>query len=181
VVTMETFTGGDHQDGAVRVWRVRRGMLEPLRTLTGEMKEPEAKSERGTVRVAFTRFPRHLSTPILGTRIAYVATLAPAGAGVSVATEVANPWVEVVERYYGLSARDGAAARALLADPALAARLGTRVPSAYDDGDDARAGSGWLVIEAGGRRYRATSRRGGDGRWRITAVEPELAGAPSGR
>jgi hypothetical protein len=175
VVTLETFTGGDHQDGGARVWRVRRGMLEPLRTLTGEMKEPEAEAVDGTVRIAFTRFPRHLEAPILGTRIAYVTTFAPAGAGVSVATEVANPWVEVVDRYYGVATRNPAQARTLLSDPALARRLGTRVPTAYDDGGDLRAGSGWLVIEPRGVRSRVTSRRGSDGRWRITSVEPERA------
>ncbi|HVG46486.1 MAG TPA: hypothetical protein VM890_17200 [Longimicrobium sp.] len=173
VVTLETFTGGDHQDGTARVWRVRRGVLEPLRTLTGEMKEPSAETTNGRVRIAFTRFPTRLAAPILGTRIAYVTTLSAAGAGVSVATEVANPWVEVVDRYYALAARNPAGARALLADPALARRLGTRAPDADDDGGDLRAGNGWLVAEPGGVRYRITSRRSADGRWRITAVEPE--------
>jgi hypothetical protein len=175
VVTLETFTGGDHQDGGARVWRVRGGTLEPLRTLTGEMKEPEAEVVDGTVRIAFTRFPRHLEAPILGTRIAYATTLAPGGAGVSATTEVANPWVEVVDRYYGRVARNSAEARALLADPALARRLGSRVPTAYDDAGDLCAGSGWLVIEPRDVRYRVTSRRGSDGRWRITSVEPERA------
>lgn len=175
LVTLETFTGGDHQDGAVHIWRVRAGVLQPLRTSTGEMKEPEAEVANGTVRIAFTRFPRHLSAPIIGTRIAYVTTLAPAGASVSVTTELANPWVEVVDRYYALAARSPAAARALLADPALARRLGRKMPTSYDDGGDLRAGTGWLVIEVGDIRYRVTSRLGSDGRWRITAVEPDQA------
>ncbi|HYH83323.1 MAG TPA: hypothetical protein VEX86_26250 [Longimicrobium sp.] len=175
VVTVETFTGGDHQDGTARVWRLRRGVLEPLRTLAGQMKEPQAEARDGRVRIAFTRFARHLEAPILGTRIAHVTTLAPAGATVSVTTETANPWVEVVDRYYGLAARTPAAARALLTTPALARTLGTRVPAAHDDGGDPRAGTGWLVIERDGQRFRVTSRRGGDGRWRITAVEPHAA------
>jgi hypothetical protein len=178
VVTLETFTGGDHQDGAARVWRVRRGVLEPLRTLTGEMKEPTAQTANGTVRIAFTRFPRHLAAPILGTRIAYVTTLAPAGTSVSVTTELANPWVEVVDRYYGRVARTPAEARALLADPALARRLVREMPTSSEDGGDLRAGTGWLLIEPGETRYRVTSRRGSDGRWRITSVDPE--GPPSG-
>jgi len=172
LVTLETFTGGDHQDGTARVWRVRRGVLEPLHTLAGEMKEPSAETADGRVRIAFTRFPGHLEAPILGTRIAHVTTISPAGPGVSVATEVANPWVEVVDRYYALAARSPAAARALLADPALARRLGTRAPAAHDDAGDARTGIGWLVVEPGGVPYRVSSRRGADGRWRITAVEP---------
>jgi hypothetical protein len=154
---------------------VRRGLLEPLRTLTGEMKEPSAETADGTVRIAFTRFPRHLHAPILGARIAYVTTLRPSGSSVSATTEVANPWVEVVDRYYARAARSPAEARALLADPGLARHLGTRVPDANDDGGDLRAGSGWLVIAPGDARYRVTSRRGSDGRWRITAVEPERA------
>ena len=177
LVMLETFTGGDHQDGAVRIWRVRGGTLEPLRTRPGEMKEPSAETTNGTVRIAFTRFPAHLSAPILGTRIAYVTTLAPAGTSVSVTTEVANPWVEVVDRYYARAAQNPAEARALLADPTLARRLGTRIPSAYDDAGDLRAGTGWMVIEVGSIRYRVASRRGSDGRWRITAVERE--GAPA--
>jgi hypothetical protein len=179
VVTLETFTGGDHQDGTVRIWRVRRRVLEPLRTLPGEMKEPEAEVVGGTVRIAFTRFPRSLSAPILGTRIAYVTTLAPVGASVSVTTELANPWVEVVDRYYAHVTRNPAEARALLADPTLARPLGRKMPASHDDGGDLRAGTGWLVIEPGNTRYRVSSRRGSDGRWRITSVEPE--GASSGR
>jgi hypothetical protein len=175
IVTLETFTGGDHQDGSVRIWRVRGGMLEPLRTLTGEMKEPATETVNGTVRIAFTRFPRHLAAPILGARIAYVTTLAPVGTSVSVTTEVANPWVEVVDRYYARAARNPAEARALLADLALARRLGAEMPTSYDDGGELRAGTGWLVIEPGKIRFRVTSRRGSDGRWRITAVEPEEA------
>jgi hypothetical protein len=46
---------------------------------------------------------------------------------------------------------------------------------AHDDGGDLRAGHGWLVIAPGDVSYRVTSRRGSDGRWRITAVEPERA------
>jgi hypothetical protein len=177
VVTLETFTGGDHQDGTARVWRLRRGVLEPLQTLAGEMKEPKAEIRNGSVRIAFTRFPRHLAAPILGTRVAYVTTMSPAGATVSVSTEAANPWVEVVDRYYGRAARRPAEARALLAAPSLARTLGTRVPDAGEDGGDLTGGSGWLVVEHGDRRYRVTSRRGADGRWRITAVEPEPAPA----
>lgn len=173
VVTLETFTGGDHQDGTARVWRLRRGVLEPLQTLQGEMKEPEAAIADGRVRISFTRFPRHLHAPILGTRIAYVTTLSSTGATVRATTEVANPWVEVVDRYYGAAARTPAAARALLATPALARSLGTRVPTAHEDGGDVRAGTGWIVIERAGRRYRVTSRRGAGAQWRIMAVEPE--------
>jgi len=105
----------------------------------------------------------------------------PDGTNVSVATELANPWVEVVDRYYAHAARNPAAARALLADPALARTLGTRVPGAGDDGGDPVGGTGWLVIEVRDARYRVTSRRGSDGRWRIAAVERELAGVPSVR
>lgn len=180
LVMVETFTGGDHQDGRASVWRVRDGLLEPLRTLTGEMKEPEARAVDGTVRIAFTRFPGHLSAPIIGTRIAYVTTVSSAGDRVSVSTEVANPWVEVVDRYYGLARTSPAAARALLADPALARTLGTRMPEALDDGGDMAAGTGWLVIAPNDARYRVTVRREGDGRWRIKSVELALAGTPRG-
>lgn len=173
VVTLETFTGGDHQDGSARVWRIRRGALEPLLRLPGEMKEPSARVEKGSVEIAFTRFPRHLSAPILGTRLSYVTTIRAVGSRVTTSTESANPWVDVVDRYYGLAATSPAAARALLADPALARRLGTRAPMSFDDGGDARTGSGWIEIERDNVRYRLVARRGTDGRWRITAVEPK--------
>jgi hypothetical protein len=178
IVTLDLFAGADHQDGTVRVWRVRNGALLPLRTLAGEMKEPQAEVHEGRVRVAFTRFPQHLATSVLGTRLAFVSTIAPAGAGVSVSTEVQNPWVAEVDRYFGLVRANPAQARALLASPALAARLGTRPPPSFDDGGDLRAGTGWLDVERDGRRLRITSRRGGDGRWRITGVEPSPAPAP---
>jgi hypothetical protein len=83
--------------------------------------------------------------------------------------------VEVVDRYYARAARSPAEARALLVDPGLARRLGTRVPMAFGDGSDPHAGTGWIVIGIGDRRSRVLSRRGSDGRWRITAVEPERA------
>jgi hypothetical protein len=171
IVTLETFTGGDHQDGTARVWRVRRGALEPLLRLPGEMKEPRAEVVKGAVRIAFTRYPTHLAAPILGTRIAYVTTFRPAGATVTAATEVANPWVEVVDRYYGLVRTNPAAARALLADASLARLLGRAAPTSFDDDGDLRTGSGWLEIEVGDQRYRVTSRRGTNGRWRIVSVE----------
>lgn len=171
VVTLETFTGGDHQDGTARVFRLRGGVLEPLRTLQGEMKEPAAEASNGRVRISFTRFPLHLQAPILGTRIAHVTTLAPAGATVRVTDEIVNPWVEVVDRYYGLAARDPAGARALLATPALAGRLGTRGPMAYADQGDPPAGMGWIVIGVGDRFYRVSSRRRPSGGWRITSVD----------
>jgi len=181
VVTLDVFTGGDHQDGTARAWRVRGGALEPIRTLAGEMKEPRAEAVDGRVRVAFTRFPRHLSTPVLGTRIAYVTTLSSSGTGVSASTEVANPWVEVVDRYFGLARHTPARARALLATPALAGLLGSREPVAHSDGGDPAAGTGWIVLEIGGRRARVTSRRHADGRWRIASVRPETAPEPDGR
>jgi hypothetical protein len=171
VVTLETFTGGDHQDGTARVWRIRRGALEPLLRLPGEMKEPSARVEKGNVEIAFTRFPRHLSAPILGTRLGYVTTIRALGTRVTTSTESANPWVDVVDRYYGLAATSPAAARALLADPALARPLGTRPPMSLDDGGDARAGSGWIEVERNDMRHRIIARRGAGGRWRITAVE----------
>jgi hypothetical protein len=172
VVTLESFTGADRVDGSVRVWRVRRGALEPLLRLPVVMKDPGVEMGNGRVRIGFTQYPTHLAAPILGTRVAYVTTLLPTGSTVSARTEAANPWVEVVDRYYGLAARNPAAARALLADRSLTRRLGMRVPMAYDDGGDLRAGSGWLVIEIDEQRYRVTSRREADGRWRIAAVEP---------
>ncbi|HET7231783.1 MAG TPA: hypothetical protein VFJ16_17355 [Longimicrobium sp.] len=175
IVTLDLFTGGDHQDGSVRVWLVRNGGLELLRTLTGEMKEPEARIDAGAVRVAFTRFPLHLDAPILGIRIAHVTTISAAGAGVTVRDEIANPWVEVVDRYYGLLRQSPARARALLATPSLAGRLGTRAPTSYDDGGDLRGGTGWIVLGIGDRRYRVTSRRATSGQWHITAVEPAPA------
>ena len=173
VVTLDTFTGADHQTGSARAWRVRRGMLELLRTAGTEMKEPEARAANRAVRISFTRRPRNLEVANLGTRTGYVTTLSPAGATVAVATEVVTPWVDVVDQYYGLARRTPARARALLASPALAARLGSRMPYAHDDGGDLRAGTGWVVLEAGERRYRVTSRRGAGGQWRITAVEPQ--------
>lgn len=171
VVTLETFTGGDHQDGTARVWRIRRGALEPLLRLPGEMKEPSARMEKGNVEIAFTRFPRRLAAPIIGTRLGYVTTIRAAGTRVTTSTESANPWVDVVDRYYGLAATSPAAARALLADPTLARQLGTRPPMSLEDGGDARSGSGWIEIERDDVRYRIVSRRGTGGRWQITSVE----------
>lgn len=168
IVALETFTGGDHQDGTARVWRIRRGVLEPLLRLPGEMKEPGVEVANGRIHA----LTRHLVAPILGTRIAYVTTLRSTASTVSATTEVANPWVEVVDRYYGLVRTNPAGARAVLADASLARLLGRTAPTSYDDGGDLRAGSGWLEIEVGERRYRVTSRRGSDGRSRIAAVEP---------
>jgi hypothetical protein len=172
IVMLDLFTGGDHQDGSVRVWRVRGGALEPLRTLTGEMKEPEAGTEAGAVRISFTRFPRHLRAPILGTRIAHVTTISPAGATVSVRDVIANPWVEVVDRYYGLVRQSPARARALLATPSLAGRLGSRIPEAFEDGGNPATGNGWMIIGVNGTRWMVSSSRGADGRWRIVNVQP---------
>ena len=168
MVTLETFTGGDHQDGTVRIWRLERGTPVLRDSLTGEMLEPRARSAGGTVQIFFTRFPKHLSTGVLGTRIEHYVTLTARGAQIAQSRSIGNPWVEVVDRYYA----NPAAARALLADPALARPLGTRVPMAYDDAGDLRAGSGWLVIENGEKRYRVTSRLGPAG-WRIVSVEPK--------
>lgn len=171
VVTLETFTGGDHQNGQARVWRIRRGALETLLRLPGEMKEPGARIEKGNVEIAFTRYARHLSAPNLGTRLGYLTTIRAVGARVTSSTASTNPWVDVVDRYYGLARTSPAAARALLAEPSLAQHLGTRPPMSLDDGGDARAGSGWIEIERDDVRYRIVSRRGVGGRWRITAVE----------
>lgn len=173
IVTLETFTGASYQSGTARAWRVRRGALEPLRTIATGMLEPHAETANGRVRIAFTRRPRNLDAPNLGTRRGFAITISPAGQTVTASTEVTTPWVEVVEQYYGLARQAPARARALLASPSLATRLGSRVPSSRDDGGDLRTGTGWLVIGTGERSYRVTSRRGSDGQWRITAVEPQ--------
>jgi hypothetical protein len=171
LVTLDVFTGADHQDGQVRVWRIGDGGLELLRTLPGELKEPSGHFEDGAVRISFSRVPRHLDAPVLGTRIEHVAAIAPSGATVAVRDSIANPWVEIADRYYALAARNPAAARALLASPALAARLGTRIPRSLRDAGRPDVG-GWIVIGLHGREYMVNSTRGADGRWRIVSILP---------
>lgn len=173
VVTLETFTGASYQSGTARAWRVRRGVLEPLRTVATEMLEPHAETTNRTVRISFTRRPGNLGAANLGTRRGFAITISPAGQTVTVRTEVITPWVEVVDQYYGLARQAPARARALLASPSLATRLGSREPMSHNDGGDLRAGTGWLVLGIGERSYRVSSRRGSDGQWRITAVEPQ--------
>lgn len=177
LVTLDVFTGGDHQDGWVKVWRLRNGGLELLRELPGEMKEPEGRPEGGAVSISFSRFPRHLGAPILGTRIHHVTTIAPSGATVAVRDSIANPWVEVVDRYYGFVRQSPARARALLASPSLAAKLGTRAPLSLRDGGRPEAG-GWIVVRRNGRERMVSSTRGADGRWHIVSVQPG-EGVPS--
>jgi len=168
VVALETFTGGDHQEGFVRIWGLEHGTPVLRDSLPGEMLEPRARSAGNAVQIFFTRFPKHLAAPVLGARIEHYVTLTARGRAVYKSTSIGNPWVEIVDRYYA----NPAAGRALLANPALARRLGTRVSMAYDDAGDLRAGSGGLVIEIGGKRYRVDSRRGPGG-WRIVSVEPK--------
>jgi len=171
LVTLDVFTGGDHQDGGVRVWRIRNGGLELLRTLPGEMKEPDGRPEDGAVLVSFNRFPGQLVAPVLGTRIEHVTAVVPSGATVAVRDSIANPWVEVVDRYYGLARRSPGRARALLASPSLAAGLGTRAPRSLRDGGRAEVG-GWVVVGLHGREIMINSTRGADGRWRIVSLLP---------
>lgn len=171
LVTLDRFTGGDHVDGTVQVWRVRDGAPTLLRTLGPELKEPSAEAEDSVVRIQFNRFPRHLGAPILGTRIEHVTTIAPAGATVTLRDRIANPWVEVVDRYYGLVRQSPAQARALLAAPSLARQLGTRVPESLRDGGRPEVG-GWVVLRLKGREKMVSSTRGADGRWRIVSIQP---------
>jgi len=177
IVTLELFTGGDHQDGWVNVWRIDDGALTPLAPIPGTLKEPSATMDSGVIRVEHNRIPDGLAAPVMGTRIGLMTTITPVGTTIRMDTRITNPWVEVVSRYYERIWHRPSTALGLLASSALSARLGSKIPMSYDDGGDLAAGTGWIVIAPGGGNtyYRVTSRRTPDGAWRITAVEPAPA------
>jgi hypothetical protein len=173
VLTLETFTGADHQNGVVRVWSLENGGLVPRDSIPGEMKEPEVRmATADSVVISFTRYPEYLVAPILGTRLEYDLVLAPEGDHVRHALNDRNPWVGVLDRYYGLLAthRQREAA-ALLAIPTLAPGLGGKAVS-IDDGGDFDAGRGYVIVDAGHGTVRVDVARGADDTWRITKVAP---------
>ncbi|MBV9110780.1 MAG: hypothetical protein JO306_15325, partial [Gemmatimonadetes bacterium] len=118
------------------------------------------------------RYPEYLDAPILGTRLEYDLAFTPEGDHVRHGLIVRNPWVEVVDRYYGLLAmhRQHEAA-ALLALPTLAPGLGGKAGS-IDDGGDFDAGRGYVIVDARHGTVRVDVARGVDGTWRITKVAP---------
>ena len=174
IVTLDLFTGGDHQDGWVNVWRIDDGALRSLAPIPGRLKEPSATMDHGVIRVEHNRIPDGLAAPVMGTRIGMMTTITPVGTTVRMDTRITNPWVEVVSQYYEMIWRLPSVALDCLASTELSARLGSKIPMSYRDGGDLAAGTGWIVIAPGGGNtyYRVTSRRMPGGKWRITAVEP---------
>ena len=171
VVTMDSYEGGDHSRGWVKLWRLTPSGLRLVRAEPGSMLDPRVEATDSTVVIENDSLPPTVGGAHLGPRMSFRSTYRARGGRIVRETAEANPWVHVVERFYALAGRgERTRARALAADEATYRALRAVEPHAQREGGEIGAGEGWMEMYTDGGPITIESRRGADGRWRIVRV-----------
>jgi hypothetical protein len=173
LVVLEHYCGADRDEGTLRLWSVRGGRLERRGRPRPELVDFSVDADGEQVEVTFTRFPRGLDAPVLGTRLHYRLRIRPVGGGVEQELTSLNPWVEAVDRFQ-LALRDGhpARARGMLAHPRLLWPLAHCGGDLVEEGGDLEGGTGYVVCDGPNHRWRVELARTPQGSWRVDGMRP---------
>ena len=171
LVTMDSYVGGDHSRGWVKLWRLTPSGLRLERAEPGSLLDPRVEATDSTIVVERDSMPPTVGGAHLGPRMSFRTTYRARGGRIVRERAEANPWVHVVERFYALAGRgQRARARELAADDATYRALMAIKPHAQREEGDLARGDGWLEMYTGAAPVTIESRRGADGRWRIVRV-----------
>jgi hypothetical protein len=170
---MDSYVGGDHSRGWVKLWRLTPSGLRLERAEPGSMLDPRVEATDSTIVIEKDSTPPTVGGAHLGPRMGFRSTYRARGGRIVRQTVETNPWVHVVERFYALVRRgERTRARALAADDATYRALLAVRPHAQRESGDVERGEGWLEMYTDAAPITIESRRGTDGRWRIVHVAP---------
>jgi hypothetical protein len=173
VVTMDSYVGGDHSRGWVKLWRLTPSGLRLERAEPGSLLDPDVVATDSTIVVENSNTAPTVGGAHLGPRMGVRAIYRARAGRIVRQTVETNPWVYVVERFYAHVGRgERTRARALAADDAAYRALLAVRPHAQREGGDVKRGEGWLEMYTDAAPVTIESRRGTDGRWRIVRVVP---------
>ncbi|HEY0782037.1 MAG TPA: hypothetical protein VGE98_06280 [Thermoanaerobaculia bacterium] len=175
LVALESFVAADRYEGYLHVVRIDgdRLALEPHRF--GRLLDFDIVRRGNRLVARYTDTLKHLAGGgIASVRAAWELSLEMTEDGVQVKRRSLNPWVLAVDRAYQANDR---ARRPPRPDDPPARRLLRDGESSYGDrdGGSLASGCGYVVVKDEGIAWCVRSRRGKDGVWRVSTVEPESA------
>ncbi len=174
VVVFERFWRADGSEGRLHAWRLSEPGEEEIPLGLPELQDGDIAMTDSSLTISAAQFLAHTQDCILCSRHGIEATVL-AGAVPTVTTRELNPWVAVVDSFYGLLA-DGRApeAKRLLADGALFGGLASPGAAIAEDAGSLERGVGEVTLRLQdarkSRTLRVTSLRQADGQWRIVRV-----------
>jgi hypothetical protein len=176
LITVQKVIGGDHDDGVLNAWWLKKGRLFPEKLTTDRFMDLETEQVNGVVNGYYSRSPG-LYEAFLGERIRYLLKIDVVQRHIRFTRTVLNPWLEVVSEFYDyLEAKNSPKAKQLLASESIAKDLTFDSPRLFRSDGDLNHGAGFVVLEKyspddGRHEYlRVESRRNSANQWKITAV-----------
>jgi hypothetical protein len=162
--TLETYTRADGSESALKLWRLGDGFGRYEFADTKALQDVSQETTESTIVLTSSQFPTNFSSCTMCTRARYRVTLSAKDGKVAVLREALNPWVDVLDRFFGFISRDERdSARTLVADDSLLRVLADRDVEAEADTGDLVGGWGRADLTLG---YGADSPR----YWRATVV-----------
>ena len=180
LVMVANHVGGDHSAAHVKLWRLTPSGLRLQRAIPHRFMDGVVEATDSTVSVAYDSLPPRIAGAILGQRLGFRTTFRVQQGRIASSTEELNPWVHVVDRFYGHLARGRRTlARQLTADDATFRALAAapEASAEAEDGDPA-LGDGWVRMWTDAKQFLVSVRRAADGRWRIVSVSDQVQPEP---
>jgi hypothetical protein len=102
-ITVETFIGGDRDEGNVKAWQFMKGRLFKQGPSYDELVDYQIQSDRSSITVNFTKILAHICEPVLGTRLLFKITYQISDHETMESKKLSlTPWIEALEHYFEL-------------------------------------------------------------------------------
>jgi hypothetical protein len=169
IMTIEQYLYADRIEGNLKFWKLASGKLRLL-AQHDKLLDYGVYREESKLIITYMKFPEHLSQPILGARTHYSIDAAFDKHGLKRRVTCLNPWVEVLDGYFGcLYRKDFKKAKTYLKGPKLLPRLMGCSTITREEGD---IDSGEGVVEMSDGK-RVVFERGKSNRWVISDVSQQ--------